>query len=319
MSCHMIQKYLLAPKVIKSKKKITMSNTRTEQSRPPTRLYHDSLSAFISGSITVLVTQPLDTIKTRFQVQAIHQSSQMRANLMKGTFSTLATIFQKEGYRTLYRGLPPSLLSISLSMAIYFPMYQYARERISEWMEKSKDHPLVIWPSVFTGWFVASSVQCPLSLLRVRLQTSNEHKGMIKTLQNIIRKEGFLALYQGYQGHAIATVFFALYFSIYEPLKMYLSETTGLPIVYISPIASGSSHLIACLATYPNDLILSRLQYQRSNHRQYNGYADAISKIVRAEGYKGLYTGLNAVLIRYSIGEITRMTLYELGLHLLRQ
>ena len=125
----------------------------------PTRrnVMHDIVSAFSSGVLTTFITQPLDTVKTRFQVQNISKSLRYTG----GTFHTLATIAREEGPKALYRGLPPSILSISLSMALYFPVYQKCRESISDYANKSKNHPLVIWPSVFTGWLVSSVIQCP--------------------------------------------------------------------------------------------------------------------------------------------------------------
>jgi solute carrier family 25 (mitochondrial citrate transporter), member 1 len=71
----------------------------------------------IAGFITVYVTQPLDTIKTRMQ------SIEARS-LYKNSFNCAAMIFKNEGVLTFWSGALPRLVRLMLSGGIVFTMYE---------------------------------------------------------------------------------------------------------------------------------------------------------------------------------------------------
>lgn len=71
----------------------------------------------IAGLITVYVTQPLDTVKTRMQ------SIEAR-NLYKNSFACAATVVKNEGFLTLWSGALPRLVRLMLSGGIVFTMYE---------------------------------------------------------------------------------------------------------------------------------------------------------------------------------------------------
>jgi len=71
----------------------------------------------IAGLITVYVTQPLDTVKTRMQ------SIEART-LYKNSFACAAMIFKNEGLLTFWSGALPRLVRLMLSGGIVFTMYE---------------------------------------------------------------------------------------------------------------------------------------------------------------------------------------------------
>jgi solute carrier family 25 citrate transporter 1 len=71
----------------------------------------------IAGLITVYVTQPLDTVKTRMQ-------SIEAWNLYKNSFACAATVVKNEGFLTLWSGALPRLVRLMLSGGIVFTMYE---------------------------------------------------------------------------------------------------------------------------------------------------------------------------------------------------
>jgi hypothetical protein len=117
-------------------------------------------------------------------------------------------------------------------------------------------------------------------------------------------------MYAGYRAMVFFAALFSLHFSIYEPLKYYMIERTGLPTYICAPIASSMSVTIAFVSWYPNDVILSRLQYQGKD-KQYTGIKDAFQKIIKNEGFRGLYAGLSAYLMRFIIGTVATMSTFE--------
>ncbi|KAJ9647027.1 hypothetical protein H2201_007196 [Coniosporium apollinis] len=75
----------------------------------------------LAGVITVYVTMPLDTIKTRMQ------SIEARKEY-KNTFNCAARIFREEGVLTFWSGAVPRLARLILSGGIVFTMYEKTME-----------------------------------------------------------------------------------------------------------------------------------------------------------------------------------------------
>ena len=75
----------------------------------------------VAGLITVYVTQPLDTIKTRMQ------SIEARA-LYGNSFRCASIIFRQEGVLTFWSGALPRLARLIMSGGIVFTMYEKSME-----------------------------------------------------------------------------------------------------------------------------------------------------------------------------------------------
>ncbi|KAK3690201.1 mitochondrial carrier domain-containing protein [Podospora appendiculata] len=75
----------------------------------------------IAGLITVIVTQPLDTIKTRMQ------SPEAKA-VYGNTFRCASMIFKQEGVLTFWSGALPRLARLVMSGGIVFTMYEKSME-----------------------------------------------------------------------------------------------------------------------------------------------------------------------------------------------
>ena len=79
----------------------------------------------LAGLITVFVTQPLDTIKTRMQ------SIEARGTY-RNSFHCAALIFKQEGVSTFWSGALPRLARLVLSGGIVFTMYEKSMELMNQ-------------------------------------------------------------------------------------------------------------------------------------------------------------------------------------------
>lgn len=71
----------------------------------------------VAGLITVYVTQPIDTVKTRMQ-------SMEARELYRNSIACAATIVKSEGWLTLWSGALPRLARLMMSGGIVFTMYE---------------------------------------------------------------------------------------------------------------------------------------------------------------------------------------------------
>lgn len=210
-------------------------------------------------------------------------------------------------------------------MSIFFPIYEICRSRYSKQLESEPWHISVIVPSVLSAWMFSSVLVTPISLVKVRLQTASAMSkysqgsipstSFLQVIKNIYASEGLGGFYAGYRGVLVLSVVYCLYFSLYEPLKLYCVNSLNLPLLAVVPVLSPLTMIAVSSVTYPNDLIISNLQFQgKSNNGNivhYKGWMDAFKSIYKAGGVSGLYAGLSTYLLRFCLGTIVTQTSYE--------
>jgi solute carrier family 25 phosphate transporter 23/24/25/41 len=80
-----------------------------------------------SGILASLVTFPMDTIRRRMQIQALHFTPEERLTSME-QFHGLIT---KEGLGSLYRGLTPELLKVVPMVGTMFMTYEWTKDMLN--------------------------------------------------------------------------------------------------------------------------------------------------------------------------------------------
>lgn len=267
------------------------------------------LSAGVAAAASAVAVQPLDVLKTRLQTNVA-----LRQNL----FANLRHIFRVEGSRGLYRGLVPTLGSVVPSISIYFTLYNSIKKNLG----CPSGEPLrdVATQSLAAG--LASSATAaitnPLWLVKTRLQTQpilknqkNTHS-TIGTVRAIVREEGVRGLYKGLNASFLAASQAMVQFPIYEELKILMcnQDHTAKRKTCSYLAASAISASLACILTYPAEVVRARLQAQGSV-RVYDGVIHAFRKIVAQEGASGLYRGLLTSLIKMTPAHAISFTTYE--------
>ena len=80
----------------------------------------------VAGFITVYVTQPLDTVKTR--MQSLGAKREYRNSLV-----CAGRVVREEGWRVLWSGAVPRLARLVMSGGIVFTMYEKVMEGLGKW------------------------------------------------------------------------------------------------------------------------------------------------------------------------------------------
>ncbi|XP_010497567.1 PREDICTED: mitochondrial substrate carrier family protein H-like, partial [Camelina sativa] len=87
------------------------------------------VSAAIAGSVSALITMPLDTIKTRLQVLDGEDSSNSSNNGKRGPSigQTVRNLVREGGWTACYRGLGPRCASMSMSATTMITTYEFLK------------------------------------------------------------------------------------------------------------------------------------------------------------------------------------------------
>eukprot|EP00761_Pharyngomonas_kirbyi_P009684 gb/GECH01009702.1/.p1 GENE.gb/GECH01009702.1/~~gb/GECH01009702.1/.p1 ORF type:complete len:333 (+),score=65.31 gb/GECH01009702.1/:1-999(+) len=291
-------------------------------------LSHLSCGA-LSGLLSDGLVHPLDTIRTRLQIERSHLQQEYKSSV-----DVFRKMLKLEGPRSLYKGFTAVAIGTIPGHAFYFMGYEASKKYLA-WMTGSKHEeggPLVHLTSGLMADVFGGLVWVPMDVVKQRMMVDrgNSIEGVKKVQYRtaaqatnlIIKEEGFRGLYTGF-GAAIATFgpFVALYFMAYEQLKRYarvyyhqVDSDADLPFsTYL--VAGGIGGAFAAGATCPMDVIKTRLMVEgtessrsgvtgETKTRYKNSY-HAFKTIVKEEGYSAFFKGLGPRILWMAGGTAT--------------
>ncbi|KAI9731764.1 MAG: hypothetical protein M1834_004553 [Cirrosporium novae-zelandiae] len=332
------------------------------------RQYITPICGGIAGVASGIVTCPLDVIKTRLQA---HGRANMRKRYgrstpsYKGMVGTAGAIWRQDGFRGMYRGLGPMLLGYLPTWAVYLTVYDRSKNSYYEvtdsWLTAR------LYASITAG-ACSTLVTNPIWVIKTRLMSQSrpqtlsdgisspwQYTSTIDAARKMYRTEGLRAFYSGLTPALLGLTHVAIQFPLYESLK---KEFTGLGMgehtkddekthfIGVS-CATFLSKVAASMATYPHEVLRTRLQTQQRmsspahspdgishrgglespqdrgrlpgasssdgmmNQPRYRGIIRTCKMILKEEGWRSFYNGMGTNLIRAVPAAMTTMLTYE--------
>nr|AKN21588.1 slc25a-20 [Schmidtea mediterranea] len=287
----------------------------------------------LSGFIVRLITQPLDVLKIRFQLQVEPISKDFKDSYYKNIKQASKRIYLEEGIFGFWKGHVPAQY-----LSIVFGAVQF---RTFEALYSKTGYSRTSTNNLLFGGVAGSTATLfcqPIDVLRTRLVSQGEYK-KYKSLTNAILKmsaeEGVYGFFRG----LVPTVLMifpqtAIQFGIYHQLKSSLSSmriqsnqnyvirvyAEHLSNDSVNALVSGSvAGIVAKTVIYPLDLAKRRLQVQGfEDARQYFGkfhhslrMVHSIRKTVLEEGISGLFKGLLPSSIKSGVVSSLTFFFYE--------
>ncbi|OQV21913.1 Mitochondrial dicarboxylate carrier [Hypsibius exemplaris] len=206
-------------------------------------------------------------------------------------------------------------------MAATSPQFRPVAELISPPVDAFRSRPVSVTRKVARWYFggVASTLAVcithPLDTLKVYLQTQQGSSArLLPVATQIIRQQGFLALYSGISASLIRQLTHTTTrFGIYEALKP--SDPTKPFPFHIKILTAGFSGACGGFVGAPADLVNVRMQNDvklpEGMRRNYKHALDGLVRVVREEGFVRLWSGSSMVIVRSVFITIGQLSFYD--------
>jgi solute carrier family 25 protein 33/36 len=293
---------------------------------------YNLLAGGIAGSLSSIITSPLEVVKTQLQSSAANQGR-------SSPFAIARDILQTSGPAGFWRGLPPTLVGIFPSRATYFYTYEASkkllksRESSSPILKKGGSTLNAILSGLAAG-VVSNTVTNPIWMVKTRMQLRDKASPYVSytaAIQTINAQEGVRGFYKGISASYWGSAEGCVQFVIYEKLKTALIErkknvkrvneqqAASLALTKVEYLCSAAlSKAVASILTYPHEVARTRM---REHATQFSGGMwNTLSLISAQEGRKGLYAGMGTHLARVVPNSAIMFLCYEtLGSWLMRR
>ncbi|KAM0254240.1 hypothetical protein ACHAP5_000227 [Fusarium lateritium] len=324
----------------------------------------NAIAGAIGGFTSGVVTCPLDVIKTKLQAQggyvALNKGRHVgHPKLYNGLIGSGKVILREEGIRGLYRGLGPIVMGYLPTWAVWFTVYNKSKVYISQhyagasstivtnpiWVIKtrlmsqsnirhSQDHHSSYYPKATTT---------PASKPTLH---DWHYRSTLDAARKMYTSEGLVSFYSGLTPALLGLTHVAVQFPTYEYLKTRFTgqgmgeSNEGDDDSHVFGILGASilSKILASTATYPHEVIRTRLQTQRRpiageefnqgmgvtgsgsgsgktrapvEKPRYQGVVHTFRTILAEEGWRAFYAGLGTNMMRAVPAATVTMLTYE--------
>ncbi|TRZ13740.1 hypothetical protein HGM15179_013349 [Zosterops borbonicus] len=241
-----------------------------------------------------------------------------------GTLDAFVKITRNEGIRSLWSGLPPTLVMAVPATVIYFTTYDQLRDYLHARMGKgSWSHyiPLLAGALARLG---AVTVISPLELIRTKMQSQQlSYRELRLCIQSAVAQDGWLSLWRGWGPTVLRDVpFSALYWFNYELVRTWLCRQPWLDgATFTVSFTSGAiSGTVAAVLTLPFDVVKTQRQIELGDSEVHPVTASKPSSTwllmqrIRAEsGTRGLFAGFLPRVIKVAPACAIMISTYEFG------
>ncbi|NXC67499.1 S2540 protein, partial [Anhinga anhinga] len=310
-------------------------------------IIQQAIASCCGAIITSLLVTPLDVIKTRLQAQSnpfprgkcfVYSNGLMdhicvcengdskawykKTGHFKGTLDAFVKITQIEGIRSLWSGLPPTLIMALPTTVIYFTCYDQLSEALKSRLGKDNEYIPVLAGSL--SRFGSVTVVSPLELIRTRMQYRKlSYKQLCTCISSKVATDGWLSLWRGWSSTVLRDVpFSAMYWYNYERFKKMMCKEVGAhePTFFIAFTSGAASGSIAAVITLPFDVVKTQRQTELWESETLKIPQSACTstwavmrKIVAKNGIAGLFAGIIPRLFKVAPACAIMISTYEYG------
>ncbi|KAI0224632.1 Mitochondrial 2-oxodicarboxylate carrier [Lamellibrachia satsuma] len=294
----------------------TPSVTGNAKHRPYALATLQMISGGCAGFVEVCVTQPLDVVQSRLQLQ--------RGTSRPGHYATLTDVFKNmykiEGPLSFYKGIVSRLMSDTPKQSIKFFTFEQFKRFFS--VGDKSATPLGLTLSGLSSGILEGLISNPFEMVNVQShadrQQLKQHVSSFVTAKRMFKTGGFgsssinCALTSSLLRHGI---FNMVYFGFYHNVKnMNSIKSEHATFDFLRRFVIGfAAGVLGSILNNPFDVAKVRIQCQLpvAGQVKYNGCFRTIRMMYTEEGFRSLYRGFLPKVLILGPGSAIMMVTYE--------
>nr|XP_054768585.1 solute carrier family 25 member 35-like [Lytechinus pictus] len=283
-----------------------------------------------AAACAVLFTNPLEVVKTRFQLQGELKAWGTYQRHYRNVFHAFYTIGRYDGLLALQAGLPPAIIYQILQNGTRLGTYQIFTDMgLTKNKTGQASLPKLMLAAGVAG-YLGAFVSSPMYLIKTQMQSQSHeviavghqhtHSGWLQGLKRIYVEGGVKGLWRGVSAQTMRNgIGSAAQLPAFSHTKDFITKTEMFrPGSYFIPIISsmvaGAANVVVMT---PLDVISTRMYNQGIDERgkglYYRGIWDCASKVWRKEGLIGFYKGWSASWFRLAPQTVLSLSFWDLG------
>ncbi|KAH8269425.1 hypothetical protein KR018_002950 [Drosophila ironensis] len=294
------------------------------------------LSNFVMGGLAAqgacVLTNPVDVVKTRLQLQGELAKQGTYVKPYKNMFHAMVQIARNDGILALEKGLVPALYFQFFLNATKLSIYSNALDYGLLHDDKGN---VSLYRGMFFGALggsVGTFISSPFYMVKTQLQArsakaiavgyQHKHASMFEAFRNIYKADGFFGYWRGALS-SVNRVFVSssVQIATFPKAKSLLLDngwvTHPVMLSFCAGLIAGT---LLTLTYAPLDLMTTRMYNQPVDEQgrglMYKNNLDAFAKIVRTEGWRGLYKGFWPIYFRSAPHCTLMFVFFEKLIHL---
>jgi len=265
----------------------------------------------IAACLSKTVAAPIERVKLLIQ----NQGELIKQRVLDKPYSGIANCtyrtYQSDGLVAFWRGNWASVIRYIPMQAMNFAFKDSIKAQFKVTPNDSKTKQL--YRNTVSGGIagaISVTVIYSLDFARERLGADlrdkdgkRKYTGIVDVYRKIWRTDGIRGLYRGYSLSVVGIfIYRGIYFGLYDSIKPILTEH-GMNIGFMKSFALGYCvTVLASVVPYPTDTVRRRMMMTSGTGQHYSGVVSAASEMIRNEGFKTLYKGWGANVLRSLAG-----------------
>jgi len=284
-----------------------------EGAKPKQKLgfFEDFMLGGIAAGVSKTVSAPIERVKLLVQ----NQDEMIKQGRLSEKYTGVADCFSRtvrdEGFASLWRGNLANVLRYFPTQALNFAFVGTFKKMFNQ--SKDKDGYLMWFLANMAsgGMAGASSLLFVYSLDYARTRLANDAKsskkgggerefnGLIDVYRKTWASDGIAGLYRGFVVSCVGIVAYrGCYFGFYDSLKPVVLQGALKDSFLASFLLGWAVTIAAGIVSYPLDTIRRRMMMTSGQAVKYKSSADCGMQIIRNEGWKSLFKGAGANVLR---------------------
>jgi len=282
-----------------------------ERKKDATGFALNFLMGGVSAAVSKTAAAPIERVKLLIQ----NQDEMLKAGRLDRPYGGIGDCFKRviaeEGFGSLWRGNLANVLRYFPTQALNFAFKDQFKLMFA--VPRNASYGKKFASNIAAGGLAgAASLTVVYSLDYARTRLANDNKsakkggerqfnGLLDVYRKTLKTDGVLGLYRGFNISVVGIIVYrGLYFGLYDSIKPMLGPFKDNLLANF--LLGWGITIGAGLASYPIDTVRRRMMMTSGEAVKYKSSAHAFAEIVKKEGYKSLFKGAGANILRAVAG-----------------